>query len=397
MRIGIDARFFGSIGRGLGRYTQKLIENLEKIDQKNQYFIFLKKENWNEYNPVNKNFQKVLANIPWYSLREQLFMPRLLKKYNLDLVHTPHYNVLLWNKNKFVTTIHDLIPLHYSTKRASTLSPLIYLMKKLAYYTVIRHAIYKSEKIIAVSNYTKEDILKNFDIPPEKIIVTYEAVDLTQNIPAEPGERTLKKYGIIKPYLLYVGNAYPHKNLERLILAFREIIKRYPHLYLVLVGKTDYFYQRLKNFGRKNSARNVIFTDFIPDKDLGIIYREALLYVFPSLGEGFGLPPLEAMAKDVPVASSNASCLPEILGEAAAYFDPKGIAEMTETIEQAIADKEFRNKLIEKGRQQIKKYSWEKMAKETLEIYKRCAWESLQTAKFYENTNSGKRGYRESL
>ena len=135
MRIGIDARFFGSIGKGLGRYTQKLIENLGKIsaqggpasgwDKENQYFIFLRKENWEEYQPSGKNFTKVLANIPWYGIREQLQLPGTLKKHNLDLVHFPHFNVPIFWKGKFVVTIHDLILFHYPTRRASTLSPLL--------------------------------------------------------------------------------------------------------------------------------------------------------------------------------------------------------------------------------------------------------------------------------
>jgi glycosyltransferase involved in cell wall biosynthesis len=370
MRIGIDARFFGSIGKGLGRYTQKLIENIEALDDQNQYFVFLRKENWEEYQPRNKNFQKVLADIPWYGLREQFQFPKIIKKHKLDLMHFPHFNVPVFYKGKFVVTIHDLILLHHSTKRASTLSPFFYFFKKTAYNFVIRRAVRKSEKIIAVSKHTKGDIEKYFGTPSEKIIVTYEAIDASQKALSEPGEKILKKYGIMKPYLLYVGNAYPHKNLERLVLVFREIRKKHPHLHLVFVGKEDYFYRRLKKFVSDNFAKNVIFADYVPDDHLGIVYRDALLYVFPSLYEGFGLPPLEAMARNIPVASSSASCLPEILGEAAAYFDPKAMSEMAETIEKAIVDGELRRELMEKGQEQIKKYSWKKMARETLNIYK---------------------------
>ncbi|MDI6778165.1 MAG: glycosyltransferase family 1 protein [Patescibacteria group bacterium] len=369
MKIGIDARFFGSIGKGLGRYTQKLVENLEKIDSENQYFIFIRKENWSEYQPKNKNFQKILADIPWYGFREQIQFPRLFKKFKINLVHFPHFNVPLFYRGKFVVTIHDLILLRYPTKRASTFSPFIYFFKKMAYGIVIRRAVRKSEKIIAVSKHTKRDIEKYFGVPSEKIIVTYEAIDLAQKAPNEPGGKILERYGIIKPYLLYVGNAYPHKNLERLVLVFREIAKKHPHLHLVLVGKEDYFYKRLKKFVSENFAKNVIFADFVPDEHLGAVYREALLYIFPSLYEGFGLPPLEAMACGTPVASSNASCLPEILGEAAVYFDPEGMANMAETIERVIADGEIRKEIVAKGKEQIRKYGWEKMARETLEIY----------------------------
>jgi glycosyltransferase involved in cell wall biosynthesis len=369
MRIGIDARFFGSIGKGLGRYTQKLIENLERIDKKNQYYIFLRKENWDEYRPQSINFIKAMADIPWYGFREQLQFPKLLKKFELDLVHFPHFNVPIFCKGKFVVTIHDLILFYYPTKRASALSPFFYFFKKLAHRLVIRNAVKKSEKILAVSRHTKDDIKKYFNIPAEKIAVTYEAIDPVRKTINRLSGKIIERYGIIKPYLLYVGNAYPHKNLERLVLVFREIAKKHPHLQMVFVGKEDYFYKRLKKYVSQNFAKNVIFADYVPDEHLSSVYRESLLYVFPSLYEGFGLPPLEAMAENVPVAASNASCLPEILGDAAVYFDPKAMAEMAETIERAISDRELRQDLVRKGREQIKKFSWEKMAAETLEVY----------------------------
>ncbi len=372
MKIGIDARFYGSIGKGLGRYTQKLIENLENMDSKNRYFIFLRRENWEEYRPKNRNFQKILADVPWYGFREQTIFPKILRKYNLDLVHFPHFNVPVSWKGKFVVTIHDLILIHYPTRRASTLAPLIYFLKKAAYRKVIGNAVRKSEKIIAVSKHTAEDIKTHFHVPAEKISVTYEAADIA-NVPAkDTPENILKKYGIIKPYLMYVGNAYPHKNLERLVLVFRELVKKHPHMHLVLVGREDYFYKRLKKFAKENSVRNVIFADYVPDGDLSAVYREALLYVFPSLYEGFGLPPLEAMARDLPVVSSNGSCLPEVLENAAYYFDPEALGEMSEAIEKAATDGELRKKLIATGRQQVKKYSWKKMAGQTLDIYKKC-------------------------
>ena len=379
MRIGIDARFYGSIGKGLGRYTQKLIENLEKIndlrgpipsrDSEYQYYIFLRRENWNEYQPKHPNFHKVLADIPWYGIREQMFLPRILKKYNLDLVHFPHFNVPFFWRGKFIVTIHDLILLHFKTQRASTLAPLIYFLKQLAYKIIIGRAIKKSEIIIAVSEYTKSDILKHFNVSAEKIRVTYEAVDVPSQSTQDSRQHVLAKYDIIKPYLLYVGNAYPHKNLEGLILAFREILQRHPHLRLVLVGKEDYFFRRLKNFVLENSVPNIIFTGYVRDEYLGSIYRDALLYIFPSFYEGFGLPPLEAMSRNTPVASSNAACLPEVLGQAAIYFDPRAQSEMTEKIEETIKNLELRKKLIKAGEGQVRKYNWEKMARQTRAIY----------------------------
>lgn len=369
MRIGIDARFYGAIGKGLGRYTQKLIENLEKIDNINQYFIYLRKENFDEYQPKNKNFIKVLADFRWYTFSEQIHMPRLLNKYNLDLVHFPHFNVPLFYRKKFVITIHDLILVHFPTIRGTTLPALFYFLKFLAYKIVIRSAIKRAGKIIAVSNFTKDDIIKTYQVPAGNIVVTYEACDEPVSSPADV-EKILGKYDIIKPYILYVGNAYPHKNLERLILAFAEVGEKLKDLSLVLVGKEDYFYRRIKNLANSKKIERIIFTDFVPDDELDAIYRNAASYVFPSLYEGFGLPPLEAMARGIPVLSSDHACMRETLEDSACYFNAKEPKEMLAALEKLINDEELRREFIRKGYAQAKKYSWEKMAQQSLEIYK---------------------------
>ena len=370
-RIGIDARFFGSTGKGLGRYTQKLIENLEKVDSANQYFVFLRKENFDEYKPQNQNFKKVLADYPWYSFSEQVNMPRILNKYNLDLVHFPHFNVPIFYRKKFIITIHDLILLHFPTIKNTTLNPIFYWLKFLAYKIVIKSAIKRAKKIIAVSEFTKKDILENYNIPESKIVVTYQACENFCQTSSEKENEILKRYGIIKPYLLYVGNAYPHKNLEGFVLAYKDIKKEIDDLNLVLVGKEDYFYGILKKFVKDRNIPSVIFPDFIPDRDLDLVYKNAAVYVFPSLYEGFGLPPLEAMAKGTPVASSNHECMKEILGDSACYFNARNRKETADTIIRLIGDAESRKNLTEKGYERIKKYSWEKMAKETHDEYQK--------------------------
>jgi glycosyltransferase involved in cell wall biosynthesis len=178
---------------------------------------------------------------------------------------------------------------------------------------------------------------------------------------------------LVKPYLLYIGNAYPHKNLERLIFAFKKLVKDGLDYQLVLVGGNDYFYEKLKLEIRNLELEikdRIIFAGFVPDNDLDILYRNAGLYAFPSLYEGFGLPPLEAMARGVPVVSSNATCLPEILGDAALYFNPLDIDDIAKKIKKALKDENLRKNLIEKGLEQIKCYSWEKMVRKTLNLYK---------------------------
>jgi len=371
MRIGIDARFYGPKGKGLGRYTQKLIENLEKIDSENEYMIFLRKENWNEYEPAAPNFNKVLSDYRWYTLAEQIFMPFKIYQQKVDLMHFPHFNVPIFYFGNFVVTIHDLILRHFKTSKASTLGIISYQLKHWAYRIIIWLAIKRAKKIITVSNFVKDDITGVFKINTEKISVTYEGTPQKISNFQFPISN-LNKYGMTKPYLLYVGNAYPHKNLEKLIGAFGALISSNKDLKLVLVGEMDYFYQRLKKYVMEKfpqMANKVIFTDFVSDEELAVLYGNSAIYVFPSLCEGFGLPPLEAMAHGVPVVSSKSTCLPEVLGEAALYFDATSPQDMAEKINKVLSDKSSRQKLITAGYEQIKKYSWQKMAEEILKIY----------------------------
>lgn len=376
MRIGIDARFFGPKQKGLGRYVQKLVENLEKVDLNNQYVIFLRRENWGEYQPNNPNSKKVLADYRWYSLPEQILMPIKIWQAKIDLMHYPHFNVPIFCLKPFVVTIHDLVLRKFPTRRTSTLNPFLYWLKNLAYRLVVYSAIKRAKKIIAVSNYTKKDILKYFKVKPEKIEVVYEGTPARRDSPLgtvlESGTvpKGLSLPNLPKPYLLYVGNAYPHKNLERLILAFQKLTEdKQIDCRLVLVGELDYFYQRLRKMSSVVPSGRIIFTDFVSDLDLNILYQNASLYVFPSLGEGFGLPPLEAMAFGLPVVCSKATCLPEILGRAALYFDPENTEEMAEKIKQVLKSQKLQDKLIDHGFKRIQKYQWSKMAQETLRIY----------------------------
>lgn len=375
-KIGIDARFYGTSGKGLGRYTQKLIENLERVDDKNTYFVFLRKNNFNEFSPQKENFKKVLADFKWYGFSEQFFYPFLLRKYKLDIVHFPHFNVPILYRKKIIITIHDLILLHFPTLRGTTLNPFFYWIKFFAYKIVINSAIRRAKKVITVSNFTKRDILKNYNIPEGKIVVTYESCDDFCRFSPEGEGDILDDYGlsrdehgIIKPYILYVGNAYPHKNLERLVRSFEVVGRKRKNLYLVLVGKRDHFYEKVVKEVKEKDISNVIFTGYVKDGDLDILYRRALAYVFPSLYEGFGLPPLEAMAKGLPVISSNHECMREILGDSAYYFDANNEENIAEAVLHVISEDSLMRDLSRKGYERLTKYSWKRMANDTLAIY----------------------------
>lgn len=379
-RIGIDARFYGPVGKGLGRYTQEVVDNLIKLDAVNQYVIFLRKENFYEFNCDGRRVKKVLADIKWYGLAEQLVFPFYLIGERLDLMHFPHFNVPLFCPVKFVVTIHDLILIKFPTLRATTLGPLVYKIKNLAYKIVISAAVRRARKVLAVSEFTKNEVVKQFGIAPGKIIVTYEGVANLSVSSSVSGKSLIdespKFKGFLssvemtnKPYLLYVGNAYPHKNLEGLVKIFSEINKARPELSLVLVGKEDYFYSRLKQFAKNFSAK-IIFPGYVPDAELAGLYANALAYIFPSFYEGFGLPPLEAMAHGLPVASSDKTCLPEVLGQAALYFNPDDAVDMKSKIEKIITDENLRADLRNRGEAQAKKYSWTDCAEKTLAVYK---------------------------
>jgi glycosyltransferase involved in cell wall biosynthesis len=381
-RIGIDARFYGPLGKGLGRYVQEIVDNIIKIDKENEFVIFLSPQNYDEFLPVEPRIRKVLVSARWYSWAEQLVLPWQIWREHLDLMHFPHFNVPILVPVKFVVTIHDLILTKFPTIRASTLSPWLYKIKNLLYRIVISLAVYRSQKIIAVSEFTKKDIIDKFRIDPDKVTVTYEGVaslaygNDSLFVKKLDDSETLLRYNILENYILYVGNVYPHKNLESLLEVFAELHKKYPALRLVLVGKEDYFYQRLKELaGRLNlwhddvAASPVIFTGYVLDAELDVLYRKALFYVFPSLYEGFGLPALEAMAKGCPVASSNQASLPEVLGEAALFFNPNDKADIFLKIDRLYRDQELRQTLVKKGKEQVKRYNWWECARQTLEIY----------------------------
>lgn len=376
MKIGIDARFFGSQGKGLGRYTQKLIEELEKVDIHNQYYIFLNSHNIDEYNPTNPNFHKVLADIPWYSWQEQILFPRLLGKYHLDLVHFPHFNIPLLYRKPYVVTIHDLILLEYPTRKASRLNAVMYMIKNLAYRLVILNAVYTAKKIITISEYTRQSLVKHFRIPAHSMEMIYEGIDLEKFNPLNAQPFDFSSFNLLpENYLLYVGNVYPHKNIDVLVKVFASLKKRptiNSNLKLVLVGKKDHFLEgiieQVKRLGLEDS---VVFPGYVPDEQLISLYESCLCYVFPSLYEGFGLPPLEAIALGAPVVVSNTTCLPEIFGEHIEYFNPKSSQDMEQVLYEFIMnpDKRYQQKTFHS--EILSKYSWVDMAESTKNVYNR--------------------------
>ena len=384
MIIGIDTRLYGTKHGGIGRYIKELILNLLKIDRENQYVFFVYNDKDKE--AIKCDLQKCLSDkisfitsqFRWYSIKEQIMMPTVIKKTGIDLMHFPHFNVPMSYNDPYVSTIHDLIIHHFPDERATTLPLWLYRLKLIGYKKVIKRAVKNARVIIAPSEFTKNDILKFYKIEAAKIKIVHEGVDLKSkcqmsNVKSNPNVKCQN----LNNYLLYVGSVYPHKNLEKLVDAFVILRNKYKvDVKLVLVGKIDYFYNQLQKYiiskypNINYLISNIVFYGYADDSELAQLYKNAKLFVFPSLYEGFGLPPLEAMSFGTPVAASNLSSIPEVCGDAAVYFDPNDIDEIVEKIYPVIASEAKQSLLRQKGFDQIKKYSWTKMAQETLQIYK---------------------------
>lgn len=371
MRIGIDARFYNE--SGVGRYLRNLINNLSVLDKKNQYFILLLKKDFDEFEKA-ENFKKIMADFKWYGFAEQFKLPKLLGQLELDLVHFPHFNVPIFYTGRFVVTIHDLIHQHHSLERATTLNPFTFKIKQIGYRKVFKAAVDKSQKILVPSKSVQQLLITEWFIDRKKIIVTPEAVDDNIITTAEKMtkfdcEKVLSKFKIIKPYLFYVGNAHPHKNVEGLITTFLRIRQKYSNLKLVLSGYDHYFWQRLK---MEKGDKDIIYTGFVTDDELVALYKGAMAFILPSFEEGFGIPILEAMACSCPVISSNAGSLMEVGGEACLYFNPKNSSDMMEKISKVFNDGKLKAQLVKKGLKRYSYFSWKKLAQKTLEVYESC-------------------------
>lgn len=366
MRIGIDARFYGT-ETGIGRYLERLIAELEVIDREREYVVFLRKENADRYTPKNPRFRKAIADLRWYTLREQTLLPRILARERLDLMHFPHFNVPLGYRGAFVVTIHDLILLHYPSRRATTLGPLIFAAKYLGYKLAIGNAVRRARAVLTVSEYSRQEILRTFSVPADRVVVTPLAAGL-------PGDAAAAQQKPPRPYILAVGNSYPHKNLERLLRAFAALCKKTNGNYeLVLAGPEDFFQRRLRAEARALEIEaRIRFAGAVSDAELVKLYRNADLFVIPSLTEGFGMPPLEAMTAGVPVAAAAAGSLPEVLGDAAIYFNPRDETAMSAALLAGLTDEPLRETLVARGFRQSATYSWRACAERTLAVYEQA-------------------------
>lgn len=358
----IDART--GDGTGISRYSLNLVRELEKLPADYRFTVLLGSIDFPKWKPHDQRFTKILAPYKHYSLSEQLGLARLLYSLKPDLVHFTAFNAPVLYFGKRIFTIHDLTLIHFKNIRNSLVHKLIYPIKYWVMRFILRCAVMRSTAIITPSEYVRQDILNHWKkswfrrINPSKITVTPEAVEDHTGDKKQP--RPIKN-----DYLLYVGAAYPHKNLDVLGKGYERLLETHPDLRLVVIGKQDYWQAALKAENPK-----VSFPGYLPYEKLVGYYQHASLFVFPSLSEGFGLPPLEAMAFGAPVLSSNRTAIPEACGDAAEYFDPHSAKDLADKAEKLLNDPEKRAEMSKLGKEQVKKFSWKKMAQQTLEVYK---------------------------
>jgi glycosyltransferase, family 1 len=356
MHIAIDARIINS---GTGTYVAKLLKYLQEIDHENDYSVLVRKKDENYWTPTAKNFIVRVADFDNYSFAEQIGFKRFLDDLSPDLVHFCMPQQPLLYKGKRVTTVHDLTLLKtYNSDK----NWLIFHLKQLVGRWVFKRVATISDHVIAISQNTKKEYQDFTQIPDDRISVVYEA--------GETHKGKLRKYNVpYKQFIMYVGQQPDYKNLRRLAAAHQELLDQYPNLGLVFVGRMNEDTKRNQAHYKKLGYKNIHFTGFIEDDQRDWLFKKAEAYVFPSLMEGFGLPPLEAMAYGTPVISSRASCLPEILGNAAEYFDPTDVTDMKQTIDRVLRSPELRQDMVKRGYAQVARYSWRRMAEETHAIY----------------------------
>lgn len=355
-KIAIDARVINS---GTGTYAVKLLEYLQTLDSTNQYIVLVPTKDLSYWQPTAKNFHLTACDFKNYSLAEQVGFKKFLERLHPDLVHFLMPQQPIFYRGKRVTTVHDMTLLKtYNSDK----NWLVFHLKQLVGRYVFRRVARISNHVIAISKNTKNEFQQFTHVDDSKISVIYEA--------AEKAKGDLKKYDVpFKKYIIYVGQQPDYKNIRRLGEAHQKLLRKHPGLGLVLVGRMNEDTKRNHAYFEAKKYKNIHFTGFIDDNQRDYLLTHAEAYVFPSLMEGFGLPPLEAMTYDTPVVSSHASCMPEILGAGAEYFDPKNSDEIAAAIERVITDKNLREQMVERGKKQVAKYSWSKMARETHAIY----------------------------
>jgi glycosyltransferase involved in cell wall biosynthesis len=374
MRVAIDTRKIHDFG--IGTYIRNLLRQLARIDADTEYILLCREADLGIAAQLGPNFRSVREPSPNYSLREQIHIPWLLRRERPDVYHAPHYVLPPAVRCRSVVTIHDCIHLmfpQYLPNRAA------YAYARASMWAAAR----RSDRILTVSEASKRDILQLFDLKPEKVVVVYNAID--EHFSATPSEehvaRIRERYQLDHKFVLYVGNIKPHKNLVRLIEAFSQLRRTHDDLKLLIIGDEISKLPALRRAVHHHKLhKHVRFLGYLKDDTLTVLYRLASVFVFPSLYEGFGLPPLEAMASGTPVVTSNVSSLPEVTGDAAVLVDPYDVDSICDGIRRILDDPSLAEELRNKGLKRAREFSWERSVEKTQRVYREVAADNRAAA-----------------
>jgi glycosyltransferase involved in cell wall biosynthesis len=368
MRIALDVRKINDFG--IGTYIRNLIKHLPRVDQETEYFLLCFAQDEELVRSLNQHFTPVRVTSPNYSVREHIGIPATLRRLRVQLFHSPHYVLPMLPPCRSVVTVHDVIHLLFPQ----------YLPSRLAsHYAryMIRRALEKTELVLTVSDSSKRDLLTFFEVSPDKVVVIPNGIDssITEGLSVQELARVKERFQIFGRTVLFVGNIKPHKNVERLIAAFAKVREdpEYSDLTLIVVGDDISKYPSLRRTVERHRVRgHVRFFGFVPELTLVALYKTADVFAFPSLYEGFGLPPLEAMANGTPVVTSNISSLPEVVGDAALTVDPYNIDQIAKAIGRILSDRALRSRLIADGYERAKQFSWESSVAQVHQAYQRA-------------------------
>jgi glycosyltransferase involved in cell wall biosynthesis len=372
VKIAIDIRRMTEFG--VGTYIRNVVRTLGRLDRETKYFLIGSPAKVEEIGPLPPNFRTVPLTSLERSIRGYREFRTAVSRLGCDLVHIPNlFSIPRMLPCPYVMTVHDVLEHMARTRERSG------FWRSLHFQTTSR-ALRGASRIFAVSKFTKNEIEKLFGIPSDRIEVVYNAIDerfLGGHASAADRELIANRYQVTYPFLLYAGRVSPHKNVVRMIEAFSTLKTElekdgaYPDLKLIIIGDDLSGNPDLRRTVVRSGVQNdVRFLGFVPVDVLRIFYDAAKIFVFPSLYEGFGLPPLEAMAHGTPVVTSNVSSLPEVVGSAAVLVNPENIFEIMRALHRVLLDQCLRDRMKERSYQQAAKFSWEKSVQRILDVYR---------------------------
>lgn len=358
-KIVIDAR---ESGTSTGRYIDKLIEYLYELRPSYKIVILTTKSRFEAVKKLAPKYEIIETTYKEFTFSEQAGFLKQINALKADLVHFGMVQQPIFYRGKVVTTMHDLTTVKF---RNPAKNWLVFILKQQVYKWVNKIVARKSIFVITPTEYVKDAVAKFAHINSRKVVVTYEAAD---QITDEP--MLIEGLDETDQFIMYVGRPLPHKNLDRLVEAFVMLKQTHPELKLVLTGKRDVLYKRIARDIKAAGIEDAFVTGFLEEGQLRWLYEHTAAYVVASLSEGFGLPGLEAMINGSPVVSSNATCLPEVYSEAAEFFNPLDSFAMASAIARVIDEPTRTKELRELGAKQAQKYSWKRMAEQTVGVYK---------------------------